>query len=73
MSKFFMFIPYGEDGEASSETMVAIDKIITVDVDFKNPGDDNSIVVFKMTDDMEFSCYMDDTALKALTEILLRD
>lgn len=73
MSKFFMFIPYDEDGNASSETMVAIDKIITVDVDFKDPGDDNSMVVFKMTDDMEFSCYMDDTAVKALTEILLRD
>lgn len=73
MSKFFMFIPYDENGDGSSETMVAIDKIITIDVDFKNPGDENSMVAFKMTDDMEFSCYMDNTALKALTEILLRD
>lgn len=73
MSKFFMFIPYGEDGEASSETMVAIDKIITVDVDFKNPGDVNQLTTFTMVDDRAFSCYMDDTAVKALTEILLRD
>lgn len=73
MSKFFMFIPYDDDGEASSETMVAIDKIIAVDVDFKNPGDDNSMVAFKMVDDTAFTCCMDDTALKALTEILLRD
>lgn len=73
MSKFFMFIPYDEDGNASSETMVAIDKIITVDVDFKDPGDEFSVVLFRMTDDTEFSCRLDDTAVKALTEILLRD
>jgi len=73
MSKFFMFIPYDEDGNASSETMVAIDKIIAVDVDFKDPGDDNAAVAFMLVDDRAFSCYMDDTAVKALTEILLRD
>lgn len=73
MNKFFMFIPYDENGDACSETILAIDKIIAVDVDFKNPGDDNSAVAFKMLDDTAFSCYMDDTALKALTEKLLED
>lgn len=72
MDKFFRFTPYDEDGEAACETIIAIDKIITVDIDFIDDIDAKSLVAFKMIDDMAFSCYMDALALKALTDILLR-
>jgi hypothetical protein len=76
MSKFFMFTPYDEEGEASCDTMLAIDKIIAVDVDYADNLEDidaNSLVAFKMVDSVDFSCYMAAAEVKALTDILLRD
>jgi hypothetical protein len=68
-----MFTPYDEEGEASCDTMLAIDKIIAVDVDHIEDIDSNLLVAFKMVDSVDFSCYMAAAEVKALTDILLRD